>query len=151
MRYILLFLLGCTSGCMATGMINFYHTEMINVYNMIKSDDVAWGMTSQYTEFMFDPHRPTAQNCFDDHNMEYMQELSEKQDDYLNYLRDVNNTQFICTRNLNIVKFKEMEKFKYRVVPELGLVWGYKKHVRCGGADLSNFVLRCIALEYIKV
>lgn len=147
MRYILLFLLGCTSGCMAFT----ENTEMINVYNMIKSDEVAWKLTSQYTEFMFDPYRPTAQNCFDDHNMEYMEKLSEKQDDYLNYLRDVNNTQFICTRNLNIVKFKEMEKFKYRVVPELGLVWGYKKHVRCGGADLSNFVLRCIALEYIKV
>lgn len=128
-----------------------YATEMINVYNMIRKDEVAWGQTNQYVNFVFDPMRPRLQNCFDDHTIEYMEKMSEKQDDYLQYLRNVNNTEFICTRNINIVKFKEMEKFKYRVIPELGLVWGYKKHIRCGGADLSNFILRCIALEYIKV
>ena len=146
MKYIILVLL--TSGCMA---FNGFNTEMANVYNMIKSDDKAWNVASPYTKFMFDPIRPTVQNCFDDHTIEYMDKLSENKNDYLQYLRNVNNTQFICTRNINIVKFKEMEKFKYRVIPELGLVWGYKKHIRCGGADLSNFILRCIALEYIKV
>ena len=148
MKYILLFLL--TSGCMAynNGLTD---TEMVNLYNMIRSNDEAWNITSHYTEFVFDPYRLASQNCFDDHTLQYMGELSQKPDEYLEYLKHVNNTQFICTRNLNIVKFKGMEKFKYRLVPELGLVWGYKKHIRCGGADLSNFILRCIALEYIKV
>jgi hypothetical protein len=128
--------------------------EIDKIYGMISAENLQDDQFKLYLDFVTAGHLENdhpIQNCFDDYNMQHMDLLSEKQDEYLEYLKKVNNTQFICTRNLNIVKFKEMEKFKYRVIPELGLVWGYKKHIRCGGIDLSNFILRCIALEYIKV
>ena len=137
MKYIVLFLsLVCANA-----------SEYRNLYDMIQSDSDA----NAYARFLYSDNNKQIENCFDDHTTEYMDKLSENKNDYLNYLKDVNNTQFLCTRNLNIVKFKEINKFKYRVIPELGLVWGYKKHIRCGGIALSNFILRCIALEFIKV
>ncbi len=137
MKYIVLFLsLVCANA-----------SEFRNLYDMIQSDSDA----NAYARFLYSDNNKPIENCFDDHTTEYMDKLSENTNDYLNYLKDVNNTQFLCTRNLNIVKFKEINKFKYRVIPELGLVWGYKKHIRCGGIALSNFILRCLALEFIKV
>lgn len=140
MRYILLSLL-----CLCV-----YGREMDNVYNMLREDRYAWSQTGEYVDFLFARTKGRLKNCFDDHTMDYMNQLSENKDFYLDYLRSVNNTQFICSRNFNIVKFEGIKKFNYRTIKELGLVWGRKKHIRCGGRDLSNFILRCIALEYIK-
>jgi len=125
--------------------------EIDNVYNMIKSDSGIWdGYLQEYVDFLYSRTNGTIYNCFDDRPMAEMDLLSESKTDYLNYLESVNNTQILCTRNLQLVKFKEMEKFKFRFNKELGLIWGRKEHVRCGGRDLSNLILRCIAMEYIK-
>lgn len=140
MRYLILCLL-----CLYA-----YGRELDNVYDMIREDKDAWTQTGDYVDFLFARTKGKLKNCFDDHTMDHMNELSEHKDLYLDYLKSVNNTQFICSRNFNILKFDGIKKFKYRTIKELGLVWGRKKHIRCGGRDLSNFILRCIALEYIK-
>ena len=125
--------------------------EIDNVYNMIKSDHRVWdGYLREYVEFLYRNTNGTIYNCFDDLPMHRMDELSKTRTQYLNYLKNANNTQFVCTRNLGIVKYKEMKQFKYRYNKELGLLWGRKKHIRCGARDLSNLILRCIAMEYIK-
>ena len=140
MRYIILCLL-----CECV-----YGREINNVYDMIREDKDAWSQTGDYVDFLFARTKGIIKNWFDDHTMDYMDQLSENKESYLEYLKVVNNTQFLCSRNPDILKFSDISKFKYRTVKELGLTWGRKKHIRCGGIDLSNFLLRCIALEYIK-
>lgn len=141
MKYIILLLLFSVVNC----------REMDNLYNMIKSDsDVYNGYLQEYVDFLYEKTPGYIHNCFDDLPISQMDTLSETKTEYLDYLSRVNNTQFICTRNLQFVKSDKMQKFKYRYNKELGLLWGRKKHIRCGARDLSNLILRCIAMEYIK-